>query len=53
MLAIGGLTFLLATALIFANRKLYVEEDPRIDVVEEMLPHANCGACGERCGTAG
>lgn len=44
--AIGGLTFLLATALILANRKLHVEEDPRIDVVEEMLPHANCGACG-------
>ncbi len=21
-------------------------EDPRIDKVEEMLPHANCGACG-------
>ena len=44
--AIGGLTFLLASLLIFANRKLYVEEDLRIDVVEEMLPHANCGACG-------
>ncbi len=44
--AIGGLTFLLATMLVLANRKLYVEEDPRIDVVEEMLPHANCGACG-------
>jgi Na+-translocating ferredoxin:NAD+ oxidoreductase RNF subunit RnfB len=25
---------------------LYVEEDQRIDVVEELLPHANCGACG-------
>ena len=46
VVTIGGLTFLLATALIFANRKLYVEEDLRIDVVEEMLPHANCGACG-------
>src|SRR5210317_1423903 len=44
--AIGGLTFLLATALILADRKLRVEEDLRIDVVEEMLPHANCGACG-------
>ena len=46
VLAIGGLTFLLATMLILASRKLHVEEDPRIDVVEEMLPHANCGACG-------
>jgi Na+-translocating ferredoxin:NAD+ oxidoreductase RNF subunit RnfB len=44
--AIAGLTFLLATLLVVANRKLYVEEDPRIDVVEELLPHANCGACG-------
>jgi len=44
--ALGGLTLLLAIMLIVANRKLYVYEDPRIDVVEEMLPHANCGACG-------
>jgi len=44
--AIGGLTLALATLLVLANRKLYVEEDPRIDLVEEMLPHANCGACG-------
>ena len=32
--------------LTIANKKLYVYEDPRIDVVEGMLPHANCGACG-------
>ena len=44
--ALGGLSLLLAVMLITANRKLYVYEDPRIDVVEEMLPHANCGACG-------
>jgi electron transport complex protein RnfB len=44
--AISGLTFILATALVLANRKLYVYEDPRIDLAEEMLPHANCGACG-------
>lgn len=37
---------MLASMLIVANRKLYVYEDPRIDVVEDMLPHANCGACG-------
>ena len=46
LLALGGLTLLLALVLIWANRKLYVYEDPRIDTVEEMLPHANCGACG-------
>ena len=43
---LGGLTLLLASLLVVANRKLYVFEDPRIDLVEEMLPHANCGACG-------
>ena len=44
--ALGGLTLLLATGLIVANRTLHVEEDPRFDDVEEMLPHSNCGACG-------
>ncbi len=36
----------LASLLAYANRRLWVFEDPRIDQVEEMLPHANCGACG-------
>ncbi|MBM4062056.1 MAG: RnfABCDGE type electron transport complex subunit B [Planctomycetes bacterium] len=44
--AIGGLAVVLATLVAVANKKLYVAEDPRIDAVEEMLPHANCGACG-------
>lgn len=44
--ALGGLTLLLASMLAVAQRKLFVAEDPRIDAVEEMLPHANCGACG-------
>ena len=43
-LAILSLT--LASILAFANSKLKVFEDPRIDNVEEMLPGANCGACG-------
>ncbi len=46
IMALGGLTVLLSLLLIFANKKLFVQEDPRIDIVEEMLPHANCGACG-------
>jgi RnfABCDGE-type electron transport complex B subunit len=44
--SLGGLTLALATLLVLANRKLHVDEDPRIDVVEDLLPHANCGACG-------
>lgn len=27
-------------------RKFYVSEDPRIDIVSEILPQANCGGCG-------
>lgn len=42
----AGLGVALATALAFASRKLYVYEDPRIDEIEELLPNANCGACG-------
>lgn len=41
-----GLGLLFATILAVAYKKLKVEEDPRIDRVEEMLPGANCGACG-------
>lgn len=46
ILALAGLTFVLTVMLIVANKKLYVYEDPRIDIVEDLLPHANCGACG-------
>jgi Na+-translocating ferredoxin:NAD+ oxidoreductase RNF subunit RnfB len=43
-MAVLGL--LLASVLVVANKKLYVYEDPRIDQVEDLLPKANCGACG-------
>jgi Na+-translocating ferredoxin:NAD+ oxidoreductase RNF subunit RnfB len=42
----GSLGVLLAAVLAFADRKLYVWEDPRIEEVESLLPKANCGACG-------
>jgi Na+-translocating ferredoxin:NAD+ oxidoreductase RNF subunit RnfB len=42
----ASLGLLLATVLVIANRLLFVYEDPRIDDVEDMLPKANCGACG-------
>ena len=41
-----GFVAVLATLLVVANRYLHVEEDPRLDAVESMLPHTNCGACG-------
>lgn len=43
-MAVLGL--ILAIVLVIANKRLFVYEDPRIDEVEELLPHANCGACG-------
>ena len=42
----AGLGGLLAILLAIASKKLYVFEDPRIEQVEELLPHSNCGACG-------
>ena len=42
----SALGLMLAAVLLAANRLLFVYEDPRIDDVEEMLPKANCGACG-------
>lgn len=46
LLLLVGLTAVIATLVVLASRKLSVFEDPRIDVVEDMLPHTNCGACG-------
>ncbi len=42
----GAMGATLAAVLAFADKKLYVYEDPRIDEVEGLLPKANCGACG-------
>ena len=37
----------LAAVILYAvAQKFRVEEDPRIDEVEKMLPGANCGGCG-------
>ncbi len=40
------LGIILALVLAIANKKLFVYEDPRIDDVDNMLPQAQCGACG-------
>lgn len=42
----AGLGGLLALLLTLASKRFYVFEDPRIEQVEELLPHSNCGACG-------
>lgn len=40
---IGSLS---AVILYFVAQKFKVIEDPRIDLVQEVLPSANCGGCG-------
>lgn len=40
-----GLFF--GVGLAVAHRFLRVEEDPRLEILEQMLPGSNCGACGE------
>ena len=48
-MAVGFMAVLgmfLAAVLVVANKYLFVYEDPRIDQVEDLLPKANCGACG-------
>lgn len=45
-IVIGGVGLLLGVILALAGQYMAVEEDNRIDVVKEMLPGYNCGACG-------
>lgn len=42
-----GLGVFFGVGLAVAHRFLRVEEDPRLEVLVEMLPGSNCGACGE------
>lgn len=48
IILLGGIGAAGALALNFVSKKFRVEEDPRIDEVESMLPGANCGACGSK-----
>ncbi len=43
---IAVLGLVLALILYFVAEKFKVEEDPRIDEVEKVMPGANCGGCG-------
>jgi len=44
--SMGGLGAMFSAGLSIANKKLHVDEDPRIKQVENELPGANCGGCG-------
>ena len=42
-----GIGLLFAVILAVAYRFLKVQEDPRIEDTEDLLPGSNCGACGQ------
>jgi len=46
MITISSIGVIAAIILYFVAQKFNVIEDPRIDLVEEALPSANCGGCG-------
>lgn len=46
VLILGGLGLVFGVFIALANKRLWVWEDPRIEIVAQMLPNANCGACG-------
>jgi len=43
-ISILGLIFGLGLAV--GSRIFYVKTDPRLEMIEELLPQLNCGACG-------
>jgi electron transport complex protein RnfB len=43
---LGAMGLIFGWILAFASKKLAVESDPRITEIIEVLPGANCGACG-------
>ena len=46
-MVILGVTGLIAAILLYVVSQIFkVEEDPRIDLVQAVLPGANCGGCG-------
>ena len=43
---LASLAAVAAIAVYIVAKKFYVEEDPRIDMICELLPGVNCGGCG-------
>lgn len=46
VISLGALGLLFGGLLAFASQKFAVEVDPKVEMVQEMLVGANCGACG-------
>jgi len=46
IVVIGALGIVFGVGLAYASRKFEVHVDPRVEKISELLPGANCGACG-------
>jgi Na+-translocating ferredoxin:NAD+ oxidoreductase RNF subunit RnfB len=44
--SLGIMGLLFGAGLAFASKKFAVEVDPRVTAIREVVPGANCGACG-------
>jgi electron transport complex protein RnfB len=46
LLSLGGMGLLFGILLAVASKKFSIETDPRVETIRDVLPGANCGACG-------
>ncbi len=46
IIALSVTALVFAVIIYFVEQKFKVIEDPRIDIIQELLPGANCGGCG-------
>lgn len=46
VIVLGGIALIAAVVLYVCSKKFAVKEDPRLAIVSEALPGANCGGCG-------
>lgn len=46
IIVLGAIGVIGAAVLYIVAKRFFVQEDPRIDQVEALLPGANCGGCG-------
>ena len=46
VISIGGMGLVFGVVLGYANKKFHVPVDPKVPLVREALPSANCGGCG-------
>ena len=46
IISLGVLGVIYGLILAFASKKFHVDINPKIEAIDNILPHANCGACG-------